>query len=91
MKIHQVVIFSDAKFVSQLPIFLSGLLDNDVSSFLKIHTLIQMIVPPLIFLFSIPISFIHVDVAQYFWLASILINIIIGQKHKIKNLKSLII
>ena len=39
----------------------------------------------------VTISFIHVDVAQYFWLASILINIIIGQRYKIKNLKSLII
>jgi hypothetical protein len=44
-----------------------------------------MIVPPLVFLLSIPISIIHVDVAQYFWLAIIPINIIIEQKHKIEN------
>ncbi|MGI0050107.1 MAG: hypothetical protein ACRD8K_00080 [Nitrososphaeraceae archaeon] len=61
------------------------LLDNGLSSSLKIHILIQMIVPPLVFLFSIPISFIHVDVAQYFWLAIIPLNFIIRQKHQIKN------
>jgi len=57
------------------------LLDNGLSSSLKIHILIQMIVPLLVFLLSISISFINVDVAQYFWLAIIPIIIIIGQKH----------
>jgi len=59
----------------------TGLLDNNLSSSLKIHILIQMIVPLLVFLLSISISFINVDVAQYFWLAIIPIIIIIGQKH----------
>lgn len=63
----------------------TGLLDNDLSSSLKIHILIQMIVPPLVFLLSIPIAFIHVNVAQYFWLVIIPINIIIGQKSRIEN------
>ncbi|MGI9009876.1 MAG: hypothetical protein ACR2F1_01640 [Nitrososphaeraceae archaeon] len=39
----------------------------------------MMFVPPLIFLVSIPTSLIDVDIAQYFWLASIPVNIIVGR------------
>ena len=63
-----------------------GLLHNDLSLSIKRHILIQMIVSPVIFLISIPISLIHVDVAQYFWLAIIPVNIIVGQKHRLENI-----
>jgi uncharacterized membrane protein len=56
------------------------LLHNDLSPLLKRYILIQMIIPPIIFSISIPISFIQVNVAQYFWLAIIPVNIIIGNK-----------
>ena len=37
-----------------------------------------MFVPPF-FLVSIPISLVDVDIAQYFWLASIPVNIIVDE------------
>jgi uncharacterized membrane protein len=63
----------------------NGLLHNDLSLSLRRHILIQLLVPPVIFIFSIPISLIQVDIAQYFWLAIIPLNIIVGQKSKVEN------
>ena len=60
-----------------------GLLHNDLSPSLKRLILIQMIVSPIIFLVSILISLINVDIAQYFWLAIIPLNIIVERKHRI--------
>ena len=60
-----------------------GLLHNDLIPSLKRLILIQMIVSPIIFLVSILISLINVDIAQYFWLAIIPLNIIVERKHRI--------
>ena len=57
------------------------IVDNDVSPTLRRHILIQMIIPPSVFLISIPISLINVDIAQYFWLTIIPLNLIAKQKN----------
>jgi uncharacterized membrane protein len=62
------------------------LLPNDLSPIVRRHILIQLLIPPVIFLISIPISLIQVDIAQYFWLVIIPLNIILGQKTKIENI-----
>lgn len=63
----------------------NDLLHNDLSHTIRRHILIQLLIPPVIFLISIPISLMQVDIAQYFWLAIIPLNIILGQKSKIEN------
>jgi uncharacterized membrane protein len=62
------------------------LLPSDLSPIVRRHILIQLLIPPVIFLISIPISLMQVDIAQYFWLAIIPLNIILGQKTKIENI-----
>ncbi|MFB5600279.1 MAG: TMEM175 family protein [Nitrososphaeraceae archaeon] len=63
----------------------SGILHNEVSPSLRKHILIQMIIPPSIFLISIPISLINVDIAQYFWLLIIPLNFIVRKtKHNLE-------
>jgi TMEM175 potassium channel family protein len=61
-------------------------IDRDLSASLKKLIFFQSIVPPIVFLISILISFINMDVAQYFWLSIIPCRIIINKKaHDRKN------
>jgi uncharacterized membrane protein len=55
-------------------------IDRDLSPALKKLIFLQSITPPIIFLTSIGISYINMDVAQYFWLAIIPCRIIISKK-----------
>ena len=48
------------------------------------NVLLDSIIPPIIFALSIPISFINIDIAQYFWLIIIPSKIIIRKKYPIK-------
>lgn len=56
------------------------IVDNEVSPVLRKQIFIQMIIAPFVFLISIPISLINVDIAQYFWLTIIPLNLIAKQK-----------
>jgi len=58
----------------------TGSVQRDVSPSLRKLILLQSITPPLVFLVSIGISFINMDVAQYFWLAIIPCRIIISKR-----------
>jgi uncharacterized membrane protein len=53
---------------------------GDMSPSLKEVFLLQCIMPPIIFLISIGISFVSIDVAQYFWLTIIPCRIIISKR-----------
>ncbi len=57
------------------------LVDQDISDHLTRYILIRIFVTPLIFLTSIGISFISIQVAQYFWVLILPVNIIIYMKH----------
>jgi uncharacterized membrane protein len=48
------------------------------------NVLLDSIIPPIIFTLSIPISFINIDIAQYFWLIIIPSKMIIRKKHPVK-------
>lgn len=56
------------------------IVDNELSPVLRKQIFIQMIIAPSVFLISIPISLINVDIAQYFWLTIIPLNLIAKQK-----------
>lgn len=56
------------------------IVDNELSPVLRKQIFIQMIIAPFVFLISIPISLINVDIAQYFWLTIIPLNLIAKQK-----------
>jgi len=58
----------------------TGSVERDVSPSLRKLILLQSITPSLVFLAAIGISFINIDVAQYFWLAIIPCRIIISKR-----------
>lgn len=58
----------------------TGSIQRDISPSLRKLILLQSITPPLVFLTSIGISFVNIDVAQYFWLAIIPCRIIISRR-----------
>ena len=57
------------------------LVDQNITDHLIRYFLNRSFVPPLIFLTSIGISFINLQVAQYFWVLILPANIIIYMKH----------
>ena len=64
----------------------TGSTDKDITPSLRKLVLLQSVTPPVIFLASIGISFISIDIAQYFWLAIVPCRIIISKKaSKINN------
>jgi len=60
----------------------TGLIQGDMSPKLRKVFLLNSITPPIIFLVSIGISFVSIDVAQYFWLTIIPCRILVS---KIEN------
>ena len=60
----------------------TGLIQGDMSPKLRKVFLLNSITPPIIFLISIGISFVSIDVAQYFWLTIIPCRILVS---KIEN------
>ena len=54
----------------------------------KTRVLLDSMIPPIVFALSIPISFINIDIAQYFWLVIIPSKIIIRKKYR-KNLNKI--
>jgi len=60
----------------------NGLIQGDMSPKLRKVFLLNSITPPIIFLISIGISFVSIDVAQYFWLTIIPCRILVS---KIEN------
>ena len=60
----------------------TGLIQGDMSPKLRKVLLLNSITPPIIFLISIGISFVSIDVAQYFWLTIIPCRILVS---KIEN------
>lgn len=57
----------------------TGLIQRDMSPNLRKIFLLNSITPPIIFLISIGISFISIDVAQYFWLTIIPCRILVNK------------
>lgn len=57
----------------------TGLIQGDMSPNLRKVFLFNSIIPPIIFLISIGISFISIDVAQYFWLTIIPCRILVSK------------
>jgi uncharacterized membrane protein len=57
----------------------TGLIQGDMSPKLKKVYLLNSITPPIIFLISIGISFVSIDVAQYFWLTIIPCRILVSK------------
>jgi uncharacterized membrane protein len=60
----------------------TGMIQGDMSPKLRKVFLLNSITPPIIFLISIGISFVSIDVAQYFWLTIIPCRILVS---KIEN------
>ena len=57
----------------------TGLIQGDMSPKLRKVFLLNSITPPIIFLISIGISFVSIDVAQYFWLTIIPCRILVSK------------
>ena len=64
----------------------SNHIDKSMHETKKTGVLLDSMIPPIVFALSIPISFISIDIAQYFWLIIIPSKIIIRKKYH-KNLK----
>jgi uncharacterized membrane protein len=64
----------------------SNHIDESMHETKKTGVLLDSMIPPIVFALSIPISFISIDIAQYFWLIIIPSKIIIRKKYH-KNLK----
>lgn len=58
----------------------TGSIQSETSPSIRKLIFLQSITPPIIFLASIGISFISIDVAQYFWLTIIPCRIIVSKK-----------
>ena len=56
--------------------------DKDMHSLFISGTMLNLLSIPIIFSISIAISFIDLDIAQYFWLGIVPLNILIRYKHK---------
>lgn len=57
----------------------TGLIQGDLSPSLRKVFILNSITPPIIFLISIGISFVSIDVAQYFWLTIIPCRILVSK------------
>ena len=60
-------------------------IQGDMTPSLMKLFLLNSITPPIIFLISIGISLLSIDIAQYFWLTIFPIRIIIGKRFRAKN------
>jgi uncharacterized membrane protein len=60
-------------------------IQGDMTPSLMKLFLLNSITPPIIFLISIGISLLSIDIAQYFWLTIFPIRIIIGNRFRAKN------
>ncbi|MGA7140687.1 MAG: hypothetical protein WBX29_01620, partial [Nitrososphaeraceae archaeon] len=58
----------------------TGSIQSDTSPSIRKLIFLQSMTPPIIFLTSIGISFISIEVAQYFWLTIIPCRIIVSKK-----------
>ena len=58
------------------------LVDKNLDSFVIKGVLINLISIPIVFTISIIISFVNLDIAQYFWLVIVPINIALKHRYK---------
>lgn len=60
-------------------------IQNDMTPSLTKVFLLNSMTPPIVFLISIGISFLSIDIAQYFWLTIFPCRIILGKRFRAKN------
>jgi hypothetical protein len=59
-----------------------SLVDKNLHPFFIKGVLVNLISIPIVFMLSIIISFVNLDIAQYFWLAIAPLNIAIRRRYK---------